>query len=452
MDIENIKTLDSVEFHSKGEKINLELTDEFKAGLEILEKTNQSIFITGKAGCGKSTLLNYFVSQTDKNVVVLAFTGLAAINVGGETMHSFFGFPLGFIDLVRIKKNKNFKDKIRNVDVIVIDEISMVRADMIDAMDKALRIHKDDNKPFGGVQVIFMGDLHQLPPIIGNDINKIYFDQYSTPFFFSANVFMSYSMPYLNLEKIFRQKDQKFIDVLNSVRERDVNLYPSLEIINENVLKDKKKLAKEMVNGETICITTTNYKSKNINDYFLNRLTCDFYHFNAKITGDFSEKLYPTDNSLKLGVGCKVMLIRNEKEIGYVNGDIGIITEIDNSKIVVKIRGRKVFIKKATWENVKYEYNSNSISIEKKVLGSFEQYPLKLAWSITIHKSQGQSYNRVFIDFGKGTFTSGQAYVALSRCRSLDGLMLNQPISVVDVKLDESIQTFYNMFDNVMKL
>lgn len=402
--------------------------------------------------CGKSTLLNYFVSESDKEVVVLAFTGLAAINVGGETIHSFFKFPLGFIDYTKIKKSQVFEQKIKNVDVIVIDEISMVRADMIDAIDKCLRIHKDDSKPFGGVQMIFMGDLHQLPPIIDSSIKNIYFKEYSTPFFFSANAFITYRLPYLNLEKIFRQKDENFIKALNSIRERNVDLYESLEHINDNVLKDKRILVNEMLKGETICITTTNKKSKEVNDYFLGKLKTKFFSYHGKVTGDFEEKAYPTDLNLKLKVGGKVMFIRNHPEREYVNGDVGIVDCLDNNRIVVKIKNREVTLEKVTWEKYKYELDEETGSIEKKTVGSFEQFPLKLAWSITIHKSQGQSYNRVFIDFGMGTFTSGQAYVALSRCRSFEGLMLNNPISVIDVKLDDNIQTFYKMFDNIMEL
>lgn len=385
MNIEKIKSLNSVKFTSKGEEFDLQLTDEFKIGLEILENTNKSMFLTGKAGTGKSTLLNYFVSETDKIVAVLAFTGLAAINVGGETIHSFFKLPLGFIETHKIKKNPKITEKVKNLEVIVIDEISMVRADMIDAIDRSLRIHKDETKPFGGIQMVFMGDLHQLPPIIDNGLKRIYFNKYKTPFFFSGDVFITYSLPYLNLVKIFRQKDENFIKALNSVRERNRDLYNSLELINENVLKDKRKLVKEMIKGETVCITTTNKKSKEINDYFLSKLDTEVHKYKAKIIGDFDEKSYPTDKTLELRVGGKVMLLRNNKDAGYVNGDVGIITYLDENHVVVKKNGNEVVIEKADWEKYKYEINEDG-TFERKKVGSFIQFPLKLAWSITIHK------------------------------------------------------------------
>lgn len=464
MTIDHLLSLDTVQFENKGEVIDLQITDEFKVGLEILEKTDNSLFITGKAGCGKSTLLNLFVKHTNKRTAVLAFTGLAAINVGGETIHSFFKLPLGFLDYTKFNnKREKLKQKLNSVDVIVIDEISMVRADMIDAMDKMLKVHRDSQKPFGGVQMIFMGDLHQLPPIIDKEMGKVYYQEYKTPFFFSAHLFREYKLPYLNLAKIFRQKDQKFIDALNSVRERNSNLFPSLEVINENILRDKVALAKQMIRDETVCITTTNKKSKQINDYFLSKLKTKDFTFHAKIKGDFDEKSYPTEEKLVLRLGAKVMAIRNDVNKFYVNGDIGIVTHLDHEKIRVKFRDNEVFIDKATWEKYVYEKveketddedeNGNKkYTLEKKVTGEFIQFPLKLAWSVTIHKAQGQTYNKVFIDFGNGTFTSGQAYVALSRCRSLEGMMLNQEIQVTDVKLDESIGEFYKMFQNVMEM
>lgn len=466
MSIEKILNESHIKFKNNGEIIDLELTDEFKAGLEILEKTNNSLFITGKAGCGKTTLLSLFVNNTSKRTAVLAFTGLAAINAGGETIHSFFKLPLGFLDYTKLNNKKsNLIEKLNTVDVIVIDEISMVRADMIDAMDKLLRVHRDSPEPFGGVQMIFMGDLHQLPPIIDKEMGKAYFQHYKTPFFFSADTFKEYRLPYLNLKKIFRQKDKNFINALNSVRERNGNLYESLEIINDKVDYDKINLAKELKYGETLCITTTNKKSKEINDYFLNKLKTKEFSFSAIIKGDFDEKSYPTDKVLKLRLGAKVMAIRNDPEKYYVNGDIGIITYIDKRKIRVKFKRNEIFINPAKWEKYKYtkvekneddlnetdENENKKYELKKEVVGEFEQFPLKLAWSITIHKSQGQTYNKVHIDFGNGTFTSGQAYVALSRCKSLDGISLSKEIFITDVILDENIKIFYDMFDDIME-
>jgi ATP-dependent DNA helicase PIF1 len=452
---ECLMTEEIVKFKDKkGEEFDLRITEEFRNGLDLLEKTNESLFITGKAGCGKSTLLNYFVSTTEKEVVVLAFTGLAAINVEGETIHSFFGFPLGFIDSTRIKPKNDLVSKLKSVDTIVIDEVSMVRADMIDAMDKALQVNRGDSRPFGGVQMVFIGDLYQLPPIVGKDIEEIYYKYYKTPFFFSAEVFLLYQIPYLNLETIHRQKDDKFIDILNSVRERSKDLYTVLEGLNDNVLLGKGALIKEMVEKDTICITTTNKKSKEINDYFLDKLKTEGFTYGAKIIGDYDKKSYPTNPELFLKVGSKVMFIRNDPKKMYVNGDVGIVEYLDKNTVVVKKGNIPIKLEKATWEKNKYEHTPSDDGgrgrIEKTLVGSFEQFPLKLAWSITIHKAQGQTYNRVFVDFHYGTFTSGQAYVALSRSRSLEGLLLKREVAVTDIILDDRIKQFYTMFKNIM--
>lgn len=466
MNIDEILNKDFVKTRIKGEVIDIEITDEIKAGLEILEKTNNNLFITGKAGTGKSTLLNLFTEHTNKRIAVLAFTGLAAVNVGGETIHSFFNLPLGFLDYKKFSNKKNaLVDKVKNIDVIVIDEISMVRADMIDTIDMILKVNRDSYEPFGGVQMIFIGDLHQLPPIVDKELGKIFFQEYKSEFFFSAKLFEEYKLPYLNLIKIFRQKDENFIKALNSVRERNKDLFSSLELINKNILYDKIELAKEMIKGETVCITTTNKKSKEINDHFLNRLKTKDFSYKAKIIDDFDKSSYPTEENLILRVGAKVMAIRNDKEKKFVNGDIGIVTYLDNNKIRVRFRENEYFIDKVTWEKYKYEKvivdennnvvdeNKNVIYVyDKKIVGTFTQFPLKLAWSVTIHKAQGQTYNKVFIDFGKGTFTSGQAYVALSRCRSLEGMMLNQEVRITDIKLDKNIPEFYRMFKNIMEI
>lgn len=440
-----------------GEETELELTDEFNIALEILRETNQNLFITGKAGSGKSTLLNYFASTTEKSIAVLAFTGLAAINVYGETIHSFFNFPLGFLEEARIGKNKKIADKINSIDVIVIDEISMVRADLIDAIDKSLRINRDATLPFGGIQMVFIGDLYQLPPVIDNEVKDIYYKFYETPYFFSGDVFKFYKMPYINLEKIHRQKDNKFIEILNTIRERKINLYSAIELLNkDNILYGKTSLVNEMVNNETICLTTTNKKSKEINDYFLSKLKTKIFKYKSSVTGKYDKKEYPTDETLNLKVGSKVMFIRNDQHKRYVNGDVGFITYLDKNKIVINKNDLDIVVKKATWEKTKYDYVSSDKkgergSINKKIIGTFSQFPLKLAWSITIHKSQGQTYNRVFIDFHYGTFTSGQAYVALSRCRNLDGLMMKREMLVTDVQLDENISMFYDMFKNILE-
>lgn len=445
--------METVKFYNKGEQIDLELTDEFNASLDILNNTNRSLFITGKAGCGKSTLLNYFVSQTDKVAAVVAFTGLAAINVEGETIHSFFGFPLGFIDPPKVRFKPKLKYKLRALDVIIVDEVSMVRADLIDAMDKSLRIHRNSDMPFGGVQMVFIGDLYQLPPIVETGLEKVYSQYYRTPYFFSADVFEYYKLPYINLSKIHRQKDEKFIEILNSVRERK-DLHKFLPELNKRISFDLNEIRK----GETICITTTNEKANEINRYFLDKLKTQNFGYKAQVTGDFDKSSYPTNEKLVLKEGAKVMFIRNDTDVPrrFVNGDIGIITHLSKTKIVVKKGDQEISIKPQTWEKYKYKYcppeteDDEKGHVEKQKIGSFVQIPLKLAWAITIHKSQGQTYNKVFIDLHWGTFTSGQSYVALSRCRSLEGVSLKRGVKDGDIILDERIEEFYETFDNIM--
>lgn len=441
----------------KGEDINLEITDEFQAALQILEETDNSIFITGKAGCGKSSLLNLFVQNTEKTVAVLAFTGLAAINVNGETIHSFFKFSVGLLDPYKIKFKKDLMYKLKEIDVIVIDEISMVRADFIDGINKSLQLHRGNDKPFGGVQMIFIGDLYQLPPIISDNEKRIYNEIYDSPYFFSARIFKDYSIPYINLTKVHRQTDETFINVLNTVRERTMNLSSALDVLNTRILDDKRALLNEMLNNETVCITTTNKKSAEINNYFLNNLKGKEFYYKAKITGDFTEKEYPTDSTLKLKLNSKVMFIRNDTQTyTYVNGDIGFVRELNDHFIIVEKNGLKIRLDREVWEKKKYNYiKSEDVEqgrIDTQVIGKFEQYPIKLAWSNTIHKAQGQTYNRVFIDFDKGTFSSGQSYVALSRCRSLDGILMKRKMYVTDVILDDRVKQFYTMFTNVMDL
>ena len=442
-----------VKFIDKGQEINLELTDEFQASLQILNETNESLFITGKAGCGKSTLLRYFVENTDKNVVVLAFTGLAAINVEGETIHSFFKLPIGFVDTTKIYRNKLLQQKLENVDVIVIDEISMVRADIIDAIDKSLRVNLDSIEPFGGKQMVFIGDLYQLPPIVGNDEKEIYDMHYESPFFFSAEVFSEYRMPYVNLEKIHRQNDDKFIAVLNCIRERNKYLKAAIKELNKRVRPD----IKDVVIGDTISLTTTNAKSKEFNENFLEKLPSKKFRYKAHVEGDYSKKEYPTDEILELKVGAKVMFIKNDTEgKTYVNGDVGIVDSLDNNNIFVKKGDFLIRVKRSDWEKYKYEYikpqdGEKKGKFNKKTVGKFNQFPLKLAWSVTIHKSQGQTYDKVLIDFHNGTFTSGQSYVALSRCRSLEGVTLRRRMRESDVILDKRIHRFYDLFDNIME-
>lgn len=434
-------------FLYEGEQITIELTDEFKMTFGMLEETSQSFFLTGKAGTGKSTLLKYFRANTKKNFAVVAFTGLAAINVNGQTIHSFFGFPMGFIDTSKIRPNEVLKELLGSLDTLIIDEVSMLRADMMDAIDKSLRINRrDSHKPFGGIQLVMVGDMYQLPPIVEKELKDVYGRYYDTPYFFSADVFKHLSVPLITLQTVHRQTDPTFINILNCIRERK-NVHSALAALNQHVKYDFNELKE----GETVMLTTTNEKARELNSFFLTRIQGLSYSFEAVVTGEFDPKSYPTDATLYFKEGAKVMFIKNDGEKQYVNGDVGIITKISPFSIEVKCRGSRFNVKRAVWEKYKYKHVPSEMtgakgSVEKQSIGSFEQYPLRLAWAVTIHKSQGQTYNKVFIDMHKGSFTSGQTYVALSRCKSLEGISLQRPIEDRDVILDERIQKFAEKF------
>lgn len=400
---------------------------------------------------GKSTLMKYFKSRTKKQVATVAFTGLAAINVKGVTIHSFFHFPLGFIR--NVPTIDEMKPIFRTLDTIIVDEVSMCRADIIDAMDKSLRLHRMNNEPFGGVQMIFIGDLYQLPPIIEEDLKEIYGRHYATPFFFDAKVFKNKYYPVINLEKIHRQSDQTFIDILNNVRERK-NVTATLNQLNVKVNPSPKGLRE----NNTIVICTTNDKVRSINNLFLSKLTTPLFSYQATIKGTFDELSFPTNKTLDLKQGAKVIFVKNDKFKSYVNGDVGIVTRLSPSEIHVQTRTGQIILHKEEWEKIKYkkvvskDEKGNEIAgterIEKEVIGTFKQYPIKLAWAITIHKSQGQTYDSVLIDFDRGCFTSGQAYVALSRCRTFEGLTLKRPVLAEDIIVDSRIHNYTKVFNN----
>jgi ATP-dependent exoDNAse (exonuclease V) alpha subunit len=438
--------MNTTTFKYEGEEITIELTEEFEKAYNLMELTDDSFFVTGKAGTGKSTLLRYFRSQTKKRVAVVAFTGLAAINVEGQTIHSFFGFPLGFINQNAIKLKDDMVFLLKSLDTIIVDEVSMLRADLMDAMDKSLRLHRGVDKPFGGCQMIFIGDLYQLPPIIEKELADVYSKYYLSPYFFSADVFNYMKLPYINLEKIHRQSDPEFIEILNNIRERK-NLYGSLQRLNKNV--EYNFLA--IKEGDTVVLSTTNQKVREINDFFLGKIKLDSFSYTAFVSGDFDPKSFPTEETLTFKEGAKVMFVKNDPDHQFVNGDIGIITKLSPFSIEVRCKGSTILVKKQKWEKMKYKYvPSDNVNekgtVKKEIIGEFEQYPLRLAWAITIHKSQGQTYNSVFIDLHTGSFTSGQTYVALSRCKTLNGIKLQRPIEERDVILDHRINEFSRSF------
>jgi len=422
----------------------LDINDEFKSAFKLMEYTKECLFITGKAGTGKSTLLKYFKANTGKKIVVLAPTGVAAINVGGQTVHSFFRLPPKIIQKDAIKRLRD-KSLFENLDMVIIDEVSMVRADLMDGIDYALRINRGKMKiPFGGVQMVFFGDLFQLSPVVENEARQLLEELYATPYFFSAKVFENCHLKSIELSTIYRQKDSSFMELLNRVRNKE-HTEEDLSVLNKRVQKNTVISKKDA----TVILTTTNKLANAINQDRLLRLPGKEVTYNAVATGRFDESAYPTDTALKLKKGAQVILLRNDPNKQWVNGTLAKVVALSDHSIVVDINGRECDVPVVKWQKIEYSYNEDEDKIEDEVVGAFEQYPIKLAWAITIHKSQGQTFDEVIIDLGYGAFTHGQLYVALSRCTCLDGIRLKRPVMPSDIIFDERI---YNIKDRFASL
>ncbi len=420
----------------------ISLSAEFNAALNEMENSYNHLFITGRAGTGKSTLLNLFTSTTKKRAVVLAPTGIAALNVKGQTIHSFFRLPPKMIDKsdVGMRKNHRFY---KRVDTIIIDEISMVRADMMDLIDHFLQVNREVAAPFGGVQMIFFGDLYQLPPIIANPVEReLITARYESPYFFSAHVLQdSDSFDIIELHHVFRQEEKHFIRLLDNIRMREFD-YDDMEDLNQRHLPVTEQ------QDFYITITTRNKIVNEINTKRINAIELPSFFYPAKIGGQFNEKIYPTAPILELKVGAQVMFIKNDPDKQFVNGSIGKVVHLDQDSIKVAIQTREeeivyIDVVRLEWEMTKYALDEKNNKVVSENIGSFEQYPLKLAWAITVHKSQGQTFDRAIIDIGSGAFEYGQTYVALSRCRTLDGVILKRPIKPTDVIVDERVTEFY---------
>ncbi len=382
---------------------HLDINDEFRSAFDIMENTNECLFITGKAGTGKSTLLKYFKANTGKKIIVLAPTGVAAINVSGQTIHSFFRLPPKIIRKDIIKRLRD-KSLIENLDMVIIDEVSMVRADIMDGIDYALRLNRGKMKiPFGGVQMVFFGDLFQLSPVVEDETRKLLEELYSTPYFFSAKVFNDCNIRSIELSTIYRQKDDLFMELLNRVRNKEYS-QEDLDTLNKRVQNDAAISRKDT----TVILTTTNSLANTINQDRLSRLSGKEMTYEAMATGKFEESAYPTDTSLRLKKGAQVILIKNDPAKQWVNGTLAKVVALSKDSVVVDINGRACDVPVAKWQKIEYSYNENENKIEDKVVGDFAQYPLKLAWAITIHKSQGQTFDKGIIDLGHGAFTHGQ--------------------------------------------
>jgi ATP-dependent DNA helicase PIF1 len=433
-------------FRSVGARIRdlkqIEMSPEFQHALEVIEQQGQSVFITGKAGTGKSTLLCYLRETTTKNTAVLAPTGVAALNVSGQTIHSFFRFPPTLIDPHSIRRRKNAK-LFEKLQMLIIDEVSMVRADVMDGIDTALRLQRDNmSTPFGGVQVVLCGDLFQLPPIVRDEEMQAFFaEHYGGPHFFFAKVFHQLPSSSIELTTIYRQRDDAFIRILNKIREHDLDA-TLFSLLNARVERPGNPLA----DSSFINLTATNEAAYRKNRSMLEQINAKAHVYPAAVTGLFDPSIYPTESLLELKRGAQVMLLKNDPEKRWVNGTLGRIQTLTEKKVSVEIEGKAYDIEPETWENMQYRYHRDTNRIEEEVIGTFTQYPLRLAWAITIHKSQGQTFDKVFIDLGRGAFAHGQTYVALSRCTSLEGIVFSRPVTARDILFDERVYDYKRVF------
>lgn len=426
---------------------NIEFNELFQRALDQMENTSRHVFITGKAGTGKSTLLDYFRNHTRKKLAVLAPTGVSALNVRGQTIHSFFGFKPN-VTLKSIKKIKRSgKNIYKELDAIVIDETSMVRADLLDCIDRFLRLNAGSKKPFGGVQMIFIGDLYQLPPVVTSSEKEFFNTHYQTPYFFDAIVMKELDMEFIELEKIYRQKDNNFIAILNAIRNNSVT-EEQLTTLNQQCDPDFVPDPKDFY----IWLTSLNSAAEKINREHLSRIAFPLITYQGTIHGDFKQDSLPTQIDLQVKKDAQVMLLNNDPLFRWVNGSIGKIVDIVKQKgeddviVVELVTGEVVNVLPYRWELFNYYFDKSKNSIESKVIGSFTQYPLKLAWAVTIHKSQGKTFENVVIDIGRGTFASGQVYVALSRCTCLDGIVLKKPIEKRHIFMDWRVMKFMTQF------
>lgn len=432
---------------------------EFQDALQLITHTRQSVFLTGKAGTGKSTFLKYICNHTKKKYVVLAPTGIAAINAGGVTLHSFFKLPFRpmlpddpdlslshgrIFEFFKYPKEK--RKIIAEVDLIIIDEISMVRADIIDCVDRILRVYSGNMRlPFGGKQLLFVGDVFQLEPVVPSDQKEILSLFYASPFFFSARVFKDINLVPIELQKVYRQTDSVFINILDRIRNNAARKQ-ELDTLNGRYFPSFEPQNEDMY----ITLATRRDQVDFINEKKLAELPGEEYVSVGKIEGDFPESSLPTQLNLSIKEQAQVIFIDNDYERRWVNGTIGMVSGIDeNGNVyVLLVSGVEHLVEPTSWRNYKYKYNEKEKRIEEEIVGTFEQLPIRLAWAITVHKSQGLTFSRVVVDLTGGVFAGGQTYVALSRCTSLEGLVLKSKISSRDIFIRKEIVEFSQIFNN----
>lgn len=426
---------------------SVELNEYFVRALDKI-RSGKNIFITGRAGTGKSTLLHYFCSQSEKPVVILAPTGVAAVNVKGQTIHHFFGFGPD-ITLRKIKKHiSDEKRKLfEKLTVIVIDEISMVRADLLDCIDAFLRLHgPKKNKPFGGIQMVFIGDLYQLPPVVTSQERNAFSQLYKSPYFFSARSFSALEMDFIELEKVYRQKDDRFIKLLNAIRNK------TAEPRDYEKINERHDPNFEPPKGELyISLTSTNADADKINEKEMGKLSGEEAVLEGDVDGDFPQSYLPVALVMKIKKGAQIMMLNNDSGGRWVNGTVGQIINIVFDKVgepeAVEVRlsdGIKYFVPRNTWDV--YHFYLKGKEIDSKKVGSFTQFPFRIAFAVTIHKAQGKTFDKLIIDIGRGTFAHGQMYVALSRATSLEGIVLKKPVLPQHVWLDWAIVNFITKY------
>lgn len=441
---EQLESQNLLEDYFKADLEGVILTDEFQQTFDLMENTSDNLIITGKAGTGKSTLLKYFLVHTKKSAVALAPTGIAAINIGGDTIHKFFRFPPHLLtsDDLNIRPNKLYE----SIDTLIIDEFSMVNANLLDAVDEMLRGNgKNPFEPFGGVQIIFFGDFFQLPPVVATPAERAYYaNEYNNnPWFFGSKVFRrdDFSYKIIELKENHRQNEQQFMDLLDNMR-LGKQTQEQLNLLNSRFGSDNHD-----VSEFPIMLVPTNRKSDDYNAYKLDELDTKEYVFEGKCEGEFPKERFPTLPQLHLKIGAQVMTIVNNRNEGYVNGTIGKVISIKDDMIQIEVDSREgrhtCDVCRHTWENYRYHYVREEHRVAREKIGTFTQFPLKLAWSITVHKSQGLTFDAVTLDIGGNAFAPGLAYVAVSRCRSLEGLRLHSRIRPTDVKVDPHARQFY---------